>query len=418
LFGWIGPWDEHLDYNEIPSVIHGQIGTTPITLFDLVPGDQTRSWKEAPHHTRIAVNTAIGGIHALATPRFKGAAVRLLHLNEWANRDPWASSFVEGEKWQQVFSFTDPGTLTARLPNAKASLTRGLGWMEDPASLTVTSDERVSFVFDSPLDLETIGHDYVRPLQSLVELAAVDRSSTLELTVVPEGSDEYPSSVSVLSAAAREKVTSTKQWFEFLFTLRQVNFTALLPAWWQLHSEIGVVCDLLGAVRERGFVGNQFLIAASAIEGYHRHRFSRPKASPEHKARVNAIVAAAPEVEREWLSQRLRFSHEPTFAERIDDVIDRGGPLFAAAVGQPDAWRDWVKRGRDSVAHRDPGMFDVDKEWRTTIRITATIQWLMTLVLLCDLQIPDEVIATGVRQQRGLRLATDLLREVQPDWFN
>jgi hypothetical protein len=192
-----------------------------------------------------------------------------------------------------------------------------------------------------------------------------------------------------------------------------------MPAWWSLHSEIGVVADLVAALREgRGYVSSQFLTGASAIEGYHRHRHGRARASAEHKARVKRIVDAAPPDERVWLNEQLAFSHEPTFAERVDAVVARAGTLFPPAVGNIDAWRQWVKAGRNSVAHRDPSMVDLDKEWRTTVRVTATIEWLMTLVLLRDLGIPDSVIERGVRRERGLEAATQHLREARPDWFS
>lgn len=75
---------------------------------------------------------------------------------------------------------------------------------------------------------------------------------------------------------------------------------------------------------------------------------------------------AALDDERSWLKEQLAFSHEPTFAERVHEVVARAGPLFPPAVGNVDAWRRWVKAGRNSVAHRDPEMVDLDKEWRTT----------------------------------------------------
>ena len=118
-----------------------------------------------------------------------------------------------------------------------------------------------------------------------------------------------------------------------------------------------------------------------------------------------------------WLSQQLAHSHEPTFAERMTAVLGRAGPRFGEAVGNPEEWQRWVKNGRNAVAHRDPGMVDVDKEWRTTVRIIETIKWLMTLVLLHDLELPEDVIETGLRQQRGLVSASRSLREEKPEWF-
>lgn len=164
-------------------------------------------------------------------------------------------------------------------------------------------------------------------------------------------------------------------------------------------------------------MSSQFLIGASAIEGYHRHRHGRAKPSAEHKERIKQIIDAAPERDRAWLKQQLAFSHEPTFAERVGNVVARAGPLFPPAVGDVDAWRRWVKAGRNSVAHRDPEMVDLDTDWRTTVRVTATIEWLMTLVLLRDAGIPDAVIETGIRREGGLEAATQHLRELKPDWF-
>jgi hypothetical protein len=97
--------------------------------------------------------------------------------------------------------------------------------------------------------------------------------------------------------------------------------------------------------------------------------------------------------------------------------VERAGPLFPPVVGNVVAWIKWVKNARNSVAHRDREMVDIEKEWRTTIRVTATIEWLLRLVLLRDLQIPDSVIHKGVRDQLGQEAARELLHRERPDWF-
>jgi hypothetical protein len=62
-------------------------------------------------------------------------------------------------------------------------------------------------------------------------------------------------------------------------------------------------------------------------------------------------------------------------------------------------------------------MIDIEREWRTTIRVTATIDWLMRLTLLRDLGIAEEIIEEGTRQQRGLAAAKGFLRQEKPEWF-
>jgi hypothetical protein len=62
-------------------------------------------------------------------------------------------------------------------------------------------------------------------------------------------------------------------------------------------------------------------------------------------------------------------------------------------------------------------MVDVDKEWTTTVCITSSIKWLITLVLLKDLGVPDAVISDGLKREGGLQAASRRLQEIRPDWF-
>ena len=146
-----------------------------------------------------------------------------------------------------------------------------------------------------------------------------------------------------------------------------------------------LVSGLWGGTRN---ISNRFLDAASALEGYHRHKF--PAETPNKRT---------------------------PFADRVDALLALAGPRFAAAVGDPVAWRNWVRDARDSVAHRDPGMVDLEQEWRTTVGVANSMQLLLVLVLLADLAIPDSVIAEGLRQDRSLEVVPRYLQSVKPEWF-
>ena len=219
----------------------------------LVPGGWSASGNDPPYETRISVNTAIVGLHATPATRFTRAGVRLLHLNEWANRPPWSFEQDSEDANQESVTFRDPGQLTAELPGATAYL--GRGWRQESArlsSVTMTSEEWVHVDFETPIDLEAVEHDWVRPLKNLIELAAAERSPTIELRVLHEGAEEYTSDASVLSAASRPPLAQARQSFQFLFTLDDVDFSTTLPVWWKLNSEIGVVADLVAALRGSG----------------------------------------------------------------------------------------------------------------------------------------------------------------------
>lgn len=147
----------------------------------------------------------------------------------------------------------NPGHLTAELPGATAYL--GRDWRQESgrlSSVTMTSDEWVHFDFETPIDLEAVEHDWVRPLRNLIELAAAERSPTIELRVLHERAEEYTSAASVLSAASHPPLAQAKHSSQFLFTLDDVDFSTSLPGWWKLYSEIGVVADLVAELRASG----------------------------------------------------------------------------------------------------------------------------------------------------------------------
>jgi hypothetical protein len=414
LFDWLGEWDEEHTDKPPALLLHGMVGGTPITVSDLVSGGWKSIAGERPFQTRYAVNTVIAGIHTTTEARYRGAQVRLLNLNEWANRRPWR--FSEDD----IYSVTvEPHEgLSASVSGANVSLWRGRS-QNGAGSLSeirLTSDERVHFEFTQAIQLDEIEHDYIRPLRGLLELAATAPGETLEFLVTPEGDEEGWHTGAVLSAEARRPPPEPIYPFFFLFTLADLPFEEVIPKWWDLHKRLGVVADLLATTE--GYVGQQFLNAASAIEGYHRHLTPRVRKTPEHRARLRVIRDAVPERDRSWVMEHLAFSHEPTFSERVDYVINRAGETFSSAIPELGAWKKWVKDGRNAVAHRDPGMVDVDAEWRVTVRVTDTIRWALTLALLKDLGFGDAFIEQAVRRNRAFPGSIALLREAKPEWFS
>lgn len=189
-----------------------------------------------------------------------------------------------------------------------------------------------------------------------------------------------------------------------------------MPTWWPLQSELGVTTDLLASVRSTNFVGNTFLNAATAIESYHRHTRTSVS-SKSHEDRLTRIKEHLNSRDRGWLNRFLKHSHEPTYAQRIDDVVAEAGSFFTDAVGNAGSWRDWIVGARNGVAHRDPAMINVDREWLLAIRITTSIQLLMSIVLLKALGVPLEIYEDRIRRAGELQFISDQLRTIVPGWF-
>lgn len=413
LFGWLGPWDR-TSRTFVPSLLHGQVGSTPLSILDLVPAGWSGENRQPPHETRLGVNVVLAGDHVDAAVRVQRVQLRLHNLNEWANRNPWNET---SDPPSEIITFTPPEAKQSVVDGTKIVLDRTWSQRSGLSEVSTESHEVLMLDFDSPQDLEQLQHDWVRPLLSLMELAAGTTSAILGLTIWPHDADDLHRGVTVLSAIHRRSEIPVRNWFQMLFCLADIDFETFLPKFLGLHKKLDVVFDLMTAIKGRGYVSSQFMAAASAVEAYHRRQFEKKKVPKEHKERLARIVSAAPVEDQRWLKEHLAFSHEPTFAERINAVIERAGPLFPCLVGDVPKWRRWVKNGRNSIAHGDPTMLDIDRQWRTTIRITETIRWLLILTLLRDLGLSDETIDVRTRQEGGLEGARANLKEEIPEWF-
>lgn len=361
------------------------------------------------------------GRFLLDCDRFVGASVRVLNLDEFANRRPWShettGGFGDGPVTESI-TFHQPETPRAEIEGATISLWRGLTThRHDLALASMTSHEQAHFTFTKPLELDAVLHDYVRPLQNLVELAAAAPSPVLELNLRCEGDGDFASPVSLWSSIELSP-PEPEHSFQMLFHADDLGFEQTVRRWWEMHRQFSVVIDLLGSLRARqGYVSNQFLNGAAAVEAYHRRRVGQAKKSDAHRARLAQIVQAAPAEHRAWLKEVLAFSHEPTYVNRVAEAARWCGPRFEDVVGDVEKWAKWVKDGRNGVAHRAPGMVDVDREWRVTVRVTATLEWLLILLLLQDLGLDDTMIAKGVKANRRLAGVRELLAAVKPEWF-
>lgn len=411
--GKLGDWnDDDLD-PDTPTVIHGTVKGQKISLIGVhLRHTSTDGLTNTVSTTQLDAEKVLYGAHVEGSALFTGAFVRVSHLDDWSNRRAFKMTRSEGS---EDLRFVEPERLRAQLPAATVVLEKRLSSSVGLTGASLTAHEGVFFSLNEPKDLEWIEHECVRPLRSLMSLAADEVGQVLQFDLVPEG--ETFATVNVLSAVNPHNEEKPVHHFEFLFNLSDINFAELVPKWWALYDEIGIVLDLLESLRGPGFISNHFLNAASAIESYHTHRNGRGKMTAEHRALVKRVVNAAQPADQAWLKNQLSSSHWTNFAVRIDEVTTRAGPMFLQAVGDPDAWNRWVRNGRNSVAHRAPEMIDIEEEWRTTVRVTSTMRWVLMLVLLRDLGLPDETIATGVRRNRGLGGASVNLRRIKPDWF-
>ena len=62
-------------------------------------------------------------------------------------------------------------------------------------------------------------------------------------------------------------------------------------------------------------------------------------------------------------------------------------------------------------------MPDIDRDFQTTIRVTETLKWLLTIQLLLDLGLNRRHLYEGFPLSRSLKFIAEQLRSLQPGWY-
>ena len=417
LNGWLGEWAIGLKDNPLPPSIHGSIGTLRVTLLDLVFGGQTADMTGRPFETRIYVNVILIGIHGSEHDEYSHARLRFHNLNEWAHRNPWKSTFgADDDPFKAMISYENPGELMATLPNASVVLSRSLQTQSGLGEALLRSDEWFNIEFVEPKSRTSIEWDFVRPLRYFLELAVNEACPLIGIELVPANPEHPFQSVSVLTALHRGETPENANWFRFNFNAADIDFEEILPAWCSLVVKLGSTTDLLASLRSRNFVGANFLTAATAIESYHRHSYP-VEVSERHRERLSRIESALSRTDFRWLKRFISHSHEPSYGQRIDQVVKEAGEFFESAIGNRFKWRDWIVAARNGTAHRGPGMLNVDREWIVTVRVAASIQLLMSIVLMKAVGVPDQAYEERILRAGQLRFISDELRSLVPRWF-
>ena len=225
----------------------------------------------------------------------------------------------------------------------------------------------------------------VRALQDLLTLVADRPSSVTRLAFVGEAGD-----IAVLyEPAGPDHLGRPLYHHEFLFHPAEVaeQMPTILARWFELTTELAPVVDFLIATRYRpSYVENRFLNVVSALEAYHRRRYPNavlPKA--EHDVRQARILGAVSEEDRNWLSERLAYSNEPSLRSRLGDLLGRGNNDFLRAIlGSDDLIKPCVDL-RNRLIHQDPRRSRTAVEPSALWSVTEKLTLLLLTCLLDDL---------------------------------
>ncbi|WP_157360707.1 HEPN domain-containing protein [Amycolatopsis thermoflava] len=280
------------------------------------------------------------------------------------------------------------------------------------------------FELSEPHTVPDIEYKFLRPFRYFLDLATGSAPHPGPLQVAnPDHLEEPTTQWLDVHAYGRDKRVPRKKppmVHEMLFSLPEIEFAEVVPRWYALVDKLGITCDLLFSLSapQNVFAGNKLFNVASAAEGIHQRLYPEAdRQTPEHRQRVKEILDTTPEDHRDWLKAKLAFSHAPTFADRLQQLIDHAGSCIDPFIGDRDKWVRLVKDVRNQIAHARRERHIVETEVVKQVRLTATIDVLLRVILLRELGFTDDQCVNMVQRNPQWSYLQSVLPTALPEIF-
>jgi hypothetical protein len=295
--------------------------------------------------------------------RFSVAGLRLHHLADWTGvtglRSEWGDP-SSGDAFDYRISFRELEDACANVYGAAICLTFSPQSSSNRHSERL--DERVAFRIEvgEPLPYDTWAEVYFKPLQDLLALSTDRPCPTQSLSLYrPNGQGGAGTLVHLLSQPPASGHTDASRPLlppEVLFMLPAVRdrFDPFLQSWFALRDRLGFAADVYfsTAFGRQLYLENDFWNIAQAAELSHRNLYDG-QVIPEDEFRSvrNRIADAIPEPSYEFIRTKLSYANEPTFHERLLDLVGRAGGAVKRLVPDADAFARKVKNTRNYITH-------------------------------------------------------------------
>jgi hypothetical protein len=368
---------------------------------------------------------------------FDEIAIRFSDLDNWASVSGFATKYVWTEDQKSLASiestFTPPEdievalddetTLTFEFPYAIS------GMRPVTTELHITQAATIRIAFAKPANIER-SLTYVGVLRNFLALAIGRPIGVLSVRGFHNpptdaeadpftGFDPQKLEVEILYRLVGLPEPAERELHptEMLFTLGQVypRLPDVLSTWFAKQ-------ELLGPVLARYFHlvhtpptsrEQEFENLTRVLETHHRLVAGPAAKTTEHLERLAAILSATPVEHREWLENRLEYSHEPTLSQRLKTALARCPEIAARVVGNSDARSSFARKvslTRNYETHLDPDKRAEAARGAELVALTYQLRALVEMTLLLEIGFSCEEVATIFERQDARYRQIEALR--------
>lgn len=292
---------------------------------------------------------------------------QLTYLPDWLGRSGFSPRHASDNKERSSIyevAYTYPEELKARTPKGEILVTYSLHTGGDfLRDIQLHQYVRMRVSWNEPLTFGRALDEVIRPMQNFLSLATTKPNVIESLAVVPDlGSDkDGPAApIQVLFSQLGESTTAERRltFTDMLFSASDIadDFQEVMTAWLTVADELDSVCNLIMGPRYQPstYSEHRFLNAVQAAEVYHRRRKrGHVLETDEHKARVDSIMAGAPQDHVDWLVEQLEHSNEPRLKYRLDELFDEVHDVMQPLVDSKARFTRTVVDTRNYLTHYD-----------------------------------------------------------------
>jgi len=299
-------------------------------------------------------------------------------------------------------------TFTLRVPHTQFRIET----KHSANSRSVESREYGEIVVASsePSSLNDFGST-VKALQDLLTLAAFGPSGVLRRSLWYESSPahpahgDWPHEVEVMGSMVYKPGTRPKSdpFSGYLFTLADVEFGDLVPAWLAIYKRAWLPCNMLFGTQylSPGYTGTRLFTIASAAEGLHRSLHnSEPLSDDDFKAAHKKVLAAlrgdANKPARALVHEQLH--NDLPYGQRLRELAELPDQqAVEALLPDVDRWVKLLKDARNGTAHADDLRPGTRPDATLAFWLTQVSYALLCLVLMAEAKVPPEVQRRAVQ---------------------
>ncbi len=401
-------------------VIHGRCGSERFTLLETHAVHSSGGIFSDISDQTLSALRGLRGIHVSSAQEavFDSAEVQLEYLLGWTrqttmqakiaiNDELWTGEQAGNSKPVDDLTTSYGGvTFTLKIPYTQFRVA------DDPRASrrAMTSDEwaELELTNPSPMSLEGFNH-IIKAMADMMTLCANAPSGALKRTLWFTGSEAHPtpqgrrSEVEVMGRQVHQPAPQADEpaLIEYLFTLHDIGFDVIVPAWLALYENAPTACSVLFGLKyiSQGYTSTRLLSAASAAEALHQALHdSSPYNDTDFKDLLAKVLDSysgddtASKAARKFIRERL--TNHMTYRDRI---------VALAAIPDPEAvksllpniqnWATLLKRARNSVAHAAKNQTDTVELARSAelqYSLTEVTYALLSIILMAELHLPAE----------------------------